>query len=166
MNKSFRRFSAVGMAGVFALLLGGHGAAFAQQVPEQRPGGRFVTAGAYHINLDQVRLVKRQKGGDGNTRVLIQFVGVSEPLSLVGNDADTFMAAVVGKSGGDLAVGRIVKIEAEASSEAFVLLANDGFDGKLGLNWKPVRPDPSHVSFKKTPGALTITTQRGSIHGE
>jgi hypothetical protein len=38
------------------------------------------------------------------------------------------MAAVVGKSGGDQAVGRIVKIEAEASSEAFVLLAYDGFD--------------------------------------
>ena len=29
-----------------------------------------------------------------------------------------------------------------------------------------MRPDPSHISLTKTPGALTITTQRGSIHGE
>lgn len=46
------------------------------------------------------------------------------------------------------------------------LLAFDGFDGKLGLNWKPVRHDPTHVSLTKDPGALTITTQRGSIHGD
>ena len=29
-----------------------------------------------------------------------------------------------------------------------------------------MRPDPSHVSLTKTKGVLTITTQRGSIHGE
>ncbi len=46
------------------------------------------------------------------------------------------------------------------------LLAFDGFEGKLGLNWKPVRPDPTHFSLTKKPGTLTITTQRGSIHGE
>ncbi len=46
------------------------------------------------------------------------------------------------------------------------LLAVDEFDGKLGLNWKPVRHDPSHVSLTKNPGSLTITTQRGSIHGD
>ena len=51
------------------------------------------------------------------------------------------------------------------SREGLVLLAHDEFDGKLGLNWKPVRPDPSHVSLTKTTGTLTITTQRGSIHG-
>ena len=70
------------------------------------------------------------------------------------------------KPAGDQAVGRKAKLEVEAPSEGWVLLAYDGFDGKLGLNWKPVRPDPSHVSLTKTPGALTITTQRGSIHGE
>ena len=93
-------------------------------------------------------------------------MGVSRSLVLAGNDADAFLAAFAGKPGGDQAVGQKAKLEAEAPSEGLVLLAYDGFDGKLGLNWKPVRPDPSHVSLKKTPGALTITTQRGSIHGE
>ena len=44
--------------------------------------------------------------------------------------------------------------------------AFDGFKGKLGLNWKPIRLDPTHVSLTKNPGTLTITTQRGSIHGD
>ena len=48
----------------------------------------------------------------------------------------------------------------EAKFRAF-----DGFDGELALEWKPVRPDPTHVSLEKNPGKLTITTQRGSIHG-
>jgi regulation of enolase protein 1 (concanavalin A-like superfamily) len=43
---------------------------------------------------------------------------------------------------------------------------SDSFDGKFALNWKVVRPDADHVSFKKVPGALVITTQRGSIHGK
>lgn len=42
----------------------------------------------------------------------------------------------------------------------------DTFDGKFALDWKVVRPDADHVSFKKVPGALVITTQRGSIHGK
>jgi regulation of enolase protein 1 (concanavalin A-like superfamily) len=42
----------------------------------------------------------------------------------------------------------------------------DDFDGKLTLDWKVVRPEPDHVSLKKVPGALVITTQRGSIHGK
>src|SRR5215213_5136425 len=42
----------------------------------------------------------------------------------------------------------------------------DTFDGKFTLDWKVVRPDADHVSFKKVPGALVITTQRGSIHGK
>jgi RNA polymerase sigma factor (sigma-70 family) len=49
--------------------------------------------------------------------------------------------------------------------DGFRFLAFDGFDGQLGLNWHVVRPDPSHVSLTKHPGRLTITTQRGSIHG-
>ena len=43
--------------------------------------------------------------------------------------------------------------------------AYDGFDGKLALRWEPVRHDPTHVSLVKYPGKLTITTQRGTIHG-
>jgi hypothetical protein len=42
----------------------------------------------------------------------------------------------------------------------------DEFDGKLTLDWKVVRPDPTHVSLKKVPGCLVITTQRGTIHGK
>jgi regulation of enolase protein 1 (concanavalin A-like superfamily) len=48
----------------------------------------------------------------------------------------------------------------------FKFLAYDGFDGKLGLNWQPVRHDATHVSLTKNPGKLTITTQRGTIHGD
>jgi regulation of enolase protein 1 (concanavalin A-like superfamily) len=42
----------------------------------------------------------------------------------------------------------------------------DPFDGKLALDWKVIRPDPTRVSLKKVPGSLVITTQRGSIHGK
>lgn len=41
----------------------------------------------------------------------------------------------------------------------------DPFDGQFALDWKPLRPDPSHVSLTKHPGTLTITTQRGTIYG-
>ncbi len=40
----------------------------------------------------------------------------------------------------------------------------DEFDGKLTLDWKPLRPDPSHFSLTKHPGKLAITTQFGSMH--
>ena len=50
--------------------------------------------------------------------------------------------------------------------ERFRFVAYEGFDGKLGLNWKPVRHDPTHVSLTKNRGKLTITTQRGTIHGD
>jgi len=50
--------------------------------------------------------------------------------------------------------------------QASRLLVRDSFDRKLHLNWRPVRHDPTHVSLTKQPGRLTITTQRGSIHGE
>lgn len=42
----------------------------------------------------------------------------------------------------------------------------DSFDGKFALDWKVTRPDKDHVSLKKVPGSLVITTQRGSIHGK
>lgn len=37
------------------------------------------------------------------------------------------------------------------------------FEGDLTLDWKPVRPDPTHVSLTENPGKLTITTQAGGI---
>ncbi len=42
----------------------------------------------------------------------------------------------------------------------------DGFDGAFSLDWKPVRHEPGHVSLEKHPGQLTITTQRGALHGD
>jgi regulation of enolase protein 1 (concanavalin A-like superfamily) len=50
-----------------------------------------------------------------------------------------------------------------AGTEVKVLLF-DGFEGKFGLNWSPIRPDPTHVSLKTIAGKLTIRTQRGTIH--
>jgi regulation of enolase protein 1 (concanavalin A-like superfamily) len=47
----------------------------------------------------------------------------------------------------------------------FHFLAHESFDDKLHLDWQPVRHDPDHVSLTKHPGKLTITTQRGTIHG-
>ena len=40
----------------------------------------------------------------------------------------------------------------------------DDFDGKLGLAWKPLHPDPTHFSLSSHPGELTIRTQVGSMH--
>lgn len=54
--------------------------------------------------------------------------------------------------------------EAEAAQEQEPkILAFDGFDGKLGLDWKILNPDPSHYSLSKNPGMLTITTQEGAF---
>jgi regulation of enolase protein 1 (concanavalin A-like superfamily) len=50
--------------------------------------------------------------------------------------------------------------------EPAVLVAVETFKGKLHLRWKPVRPDPTHVSLTKNKGKLTITTQRGTIHAD
>lgn len=52
------------------------------------------------------------------------------------------------------------------ADERFRFLAYEGFDGKLMLNWQPVRSDETHVSLTKHRGKLTITTQRGTIHGD
>ena len=45
-------------------------------------------------------------------------------------------------------------------------VARDEFDGRLLLKWQPIREDPSHISLTRHPGNLTITTQRGTIHGK
>ena len=47
-----------------------------------------------------------------------------------------------------------------------IALLRDDFHGKFALNWEIVRPDKEHFSLTKNPGKLTITTQRGSIHGD
>ncbi len=43
------------------------------------------------------------------------------------------------------------------------VLAYDDFDGKLARDWNIRNPDPSHHSLTKTPGMLTITTQKGDL---
>ena len=104
MSKLFQRFSAVVMVTMVALLLAGGRATLAQQVPEQRPGSRFVTAGNVSINLDQVRAVTRGKNGT-TPQVQIHFLALPQPMVLEGNDADVFFAAMAGKTGADQAVG-------------------------------------------------------------
>ena len=42
----------------------------------------------------------------------------------------------------------------------------DDFANGPFLDWQIVRPQPDHVSFTRNPGCLTITTQRGTIHGD
>ena len=54
----------------------------------------------------------------------------------------------------------------ESDKPGFSFQAFESFKGKLMLNWQPVRPDPTHLSLTKHPGVLTITTQRGTIHGD
>jgi len=51
----------------------------------------------------------------------------------------------------------------DASETAEIRLFDD-FESQLTLDWKPLRPDPTHWSLEKHPGKLTITTQFGSMH--
>lgn len=67
------------------------------------------------------------------------------------------------REGATLRAALVPKPPAE---DRFRLLAYKGFGGKLGLNWQPIRSDPTHVSLTKHRGKLTITTQRGTIHGD
>ena len=46
------------------------------------------------------------------------------------------------------------------------LVLRDDFNTGPFLGWQIVRPQPDHVSFTRNPGCLTITTQRGTIHGD
>ncbi|MGD8499956.1 MAG: M56 family metallopeptidase, partial [Phycisphaerales bacterium] len=41
------------------------------------------------------------------------------------------------------------------------VLAFDDFDGKLGLQWQIINPNPSNYSLAKKQGSLTITTKKG-----
>lgn len=55
------------------------------------------------------------------------------------------------------------KAEAEASDVKSIRLY-ESFEKEFKLKWKPVREDKDHWSLTKNPGALTIITQRGTIH--
>jgi len=55
---------------------------------------------------------------------------------------------------------------ADADPQPPTLVAVETFDRSFRLRWKPVRPDPDHVSLTKNKGKLTITTQRGTIHAD
>jgi len=48
-------------------------------------------------------------------------------------------------------------------AESAAVLAYDGFDGRLSLDWDILKPDPSHHSLSKNQGSLTITTQHGDL---
>jgi regulation of enolase protein 1 (concanavalin A-like superfamily) len=78
-------------------------------------------------------------------------------------DLNTFKSQIeAGRRSGD----RSDQISRANDEKSFSFLAFDGFEGKLGLNWQPVRHDPTHISLSKNPGHLTITTQQGTIHGD
>ena len=159
-------FGAAVLVGLAASLIGVNSCAQDQQPP--RPlSSKFVTVGQYHINLDKISYVKQEQQANNSPQVELRFNGGNESvLVLRGRDAAAFINAVFGEVATDQTANRSVKLESQTAGDAFGFLVLDAFDGKLGLNWKPVRPDPSHISLTKTPGALTITTQRGSIHGE
>jgi regulation of enolase protein 1 (concanavalin A-like superfamily) len=82
--------------------------------------------------------------------------------------AATGLAAAALLAAGTLLPARVapVRDKEQGPLDKFRFVAFDGFDGKPGLNWQPVRHDESHVSYKKHPGQLTIVTQKGTIHGE
>lgn len=54
---------------------------------------------------------------------------------------------------------------ADEGGEKKSVLARDGFDGKLTLDWKVLNPDESHYSLSRTKRALTIIPQRGRFTG-
>ena len=45
------------------------------------------------------------------------------------------------------------------------VVAWEDFDGAFRLDWRILRPAPSHYSLSKRPGTLTITTQMGTLWG-
>jgi regulation of enolase protein 1 (concanavalin A-like superfamily) len=59
-------------------------------------------------------------------------------------------------------------MEAAAAPQrpGYFAVLRDDFHDRFGLKWKIVREDKSHLSLTKHPGRLTITTQRGTIHGD
>lgn len=54
----------------------------------------------------------------------------------------------------------------EKPNEAAAFRLYDGFDGKLALGWKVLRPNTETASLAKNPGRLTITSEHGGLHVE
>jgi serine/threonine protein kinase len=50
--------------------------------------------------------------------------------------------------------------------ESGAVLAYDGFEGGLSLDWDILRPDLSHFSLSRNRGTLTITTQHGDLRSD
>lgn len=57
------------------------------------------------------------------------------------------------------------EVKPNLKEEQSEVSAFDTFDGELSLDWRVLRPDPSHYSLSKKPGSLTITTQQGGFAG-
>ncbi len=126
----------------------------AQPAPRDRAADRFIRTKNHVFNRYLITHVQWRVDDKGATLV---HLGENYVVGLDGEDAEQLRAAF-----GVPSPRRAERPTAAGSR----LLAFDDFDAKPALNWKPVRPDPSHVSLSKNPGTLTITTQRGSIHGE
>ncbi|MFH1923150.1 MAG: M56 family metallopeptidase [Planctomycetota bacterium] len=74
------------------------------------------------------------------------------------------LGTVGGDSVGHQGVHRVGVAVGDASHAR--IRSFDGFDGRFALDWRPVRPDPTHVSLAKRPGMLTLTTQAGDVYGD
>ena len=110
---------------------------------------RFVQVGEYHINIDQISYVKKQPQANGSPHIAVHFKGDQPPLVLEEKDAAEFLLITFHEVAVDHAAKGSVKVEADSAGEKPLFRALDTFDGKLTLNWKPVRHDPSHVSLTK-----------------
>ncbi len=141
-----------------AILLAVPAASHAQRASADRGADRFIRTKNHVFNPSAIKRIEFGVAPEAAGVAFVYFVGELNPLQIDGEDAeglrDAFGAPSPGSARRRVAVG------------GSRLAAFDDFDGKPALNWKPVRPDPSHVSFAKVPGTLTITTQRGSIHGD
>ena len=158
MREYSQRFRSTVVA--VAILVAGVGSINAQTGPEERTGSRFLSTKNHVLNLDHIDHIDFGVTGDGShPTAQVFFAANKHPVVLVGKEAEQLRAGLEGNPSGHAGDGK-------GEPDGIRFLAFDDFDGRLGLNWKPVRPDPSHVSLTKEPGKLTITTQRGSIHGE
>jgi tetratricopeptide (TPR) repeat protein len=63
----------------------------------------------------------------------------------------------------ELKTARAARADEQALGSGGDVLAFDGFDEKLALDWKIRNPDPSHYSLGKATGNLMITTQKGDL---
>ena len=87
-NKPLRQIGAVVVVGLALILLAINSRLPAQQPPQPRNEDQFVTAGGYHINVDQIGYVKQEQPADHQLRVAIHFKGANESaLVLEGEEA-------------------------------------------------------------------------------